>query len=131
MKEKIMKEYIRATHNFDNNTREWTYRGERGGEKFEQWNNPKLQDSLIFRPITPRRWSFGVHALKRDQWMGTNWIIDETINMYTAHASDATEEFLEFIKNNPNHREIIQQHIEEEFKLLIELDMVRVRERKS
>jgi hypothetical protein len=124
-----MKEYIRTTHNFDNETREWNYRGDRSEDKFKQWNDPEVRDKLDFRPIHPRQWSFGVHALRRDQWMGMNWIVDGTIGMYEGHASDATKEFLEFVKNNPNHREIIQQHIEEEFKLLVELDMVRVRER--
>jgi len=28
-----MKEYIRTTHDFDNNTREWVYRGDPGQEK--------------------------------------------------------------------------------------------------
>ena len=41
---------------------------------------------------------------------------------------DYTEEFLEFIKTNPNYREIIQKEVEEELKYLIELDMVRVRD---
>jgi hypothetical protein len=124
-----MKEYIRATHVFDNKQREWIYRGDRGEDKFDVWNSPEVTRNISFRPILPRQWSMGVHALQNDHWMGINWIVDETISMYKAHASDSTQEFLDFITNTPNHREIIRQHIEDELAYLIEMDMVRVREK--
>jgi hypothetical protein len=124
-----MKEYIRSTHNFDNNTREWTYRGDRGQDKFDQWRDPNYFESLAWRPFSPKKWSLGVHALKRDTWMTMNWIIDETIGMYKGGADDHPEEFERFLRNHPNdHRDEIEQHILEEFKLLIELDMVRERD---
>ena len=74
------------------------------------------------------RWSFGVHSLKNDQWRYMRNIIDTTIEYYNAHASDSTEEFKEFVKNNPNHREIIKQGILKEFEILIKSGDVRVRE---
>jgi hypothetical protein len=126
----VKKEYIRATHNFDNNTREWTYRGDRGEEKFEQWRDPALHEALTIRPISPKQWSLGVHALKRDMWMSMDWIVNETIGMYKGGADDNPQGFEQFLKDHPtDHRDIIEQHILEEFKLLIELDMVRERER--
>ena len=35
-----MKEYIRTTHNFDNKTREWEFRGDKGQDKFGIWTSP-------------------------------------------------------------------------------------------
>lgn len=120
-----MKEYIRTTHNFNNETREWEYRGDREGEKFIEWNDSTVRDKLSFRQT---KWSFGVHALKSDMWMSINWVVDETIEEYKGHASDRTEEFLEFIKTDTNYREIIQKDVEKELEYLIELDMVRGRD---
>lgn len=121
-----MKEYIRSTHNFDNNTREWEYRGDRGQDKYgvDGWafgGDPrdKSLEGL---------WTFGVHALERDGWRYMRTIIDNTIGMYNAHASDRTEEFKKFVKDNPNHRDIIKQHILKELEDLIAKDMVRVRD---
>lgn len=124
----MKKEYIRATHNFDNKTREWTYRGDRGEEKFEEWHTPEVLEGTCFKD-KDTKWSLGVHALKRDQWMGIDWIIMETIDAFRGDAGDNYREFEQFMKNNPNYKEIIQQHIENELKFLIELDMVQVRER--
>jgi len=124
----MKKEYIRATHNFDNKTREWTYRGDRGQEKFEEWHKAEAEGLNII-PIEPRTWSIGVHALKRDQWMDIKWIVWETIREFKGDAGGNCEEFEQFMDDNPDHEEIIQQHIENDFKRLIELDMIRVRER--
>jgi hypothetical protein len=124
----MKKEYIRATHNFDNKTREWTYRGDRGQEKFEEWNNPGTRDKTVFKE-EDTRWSLGVHALRHDQWMGMDWILWETKNAFKGDAGGNYREFEQFLKDNPDHDQIIQQHIENELKFLIELDMVQVRER--
>jgi hypothetical protein len=119
----MKKEYIRTTHNFDNETREWIGRDGRGQDKHKEWNDLDVIDSI------PRsKWSFGVHALSRDHWMGIEWIIDETIKMFKGHASDYTKEFEEFIKNTPNYRDIIKKDIEEELVYLVKIDMVRVKE---
>lgn len=119
----MKKEYIRATHNFDNVTREWTYRGDRGQEKFEEWCNAEM-DGLV-----ETTWSLGVHALARDRWMDMKWIVWETIQEFKGDAGGNCREFKQFLKDNPNHEEIIQQHIENDFKFLVELDMVQMRER--
>lgn len=112
-----MKEYIRTTHNFNNDTREWEYRKEND----KKWESPEL----IYRK-TPK-WSFGVHALMDDKWMNMRWIIDETIKLHQDCAGVNTEKFDKFIQNTPNYRKIIKQCIEKELKILIKLDMVRVR----
>src|ERR1035437_4119504 len=122
----MKKEYIRATHNFDNSSREWTYRGDRGQEKFEEWRNAEM-DGLNSK--IESTWSLGVHALERDQWMDMQWIVHETIRGFRGDAGDNYREFEQFLKDNPNYKEIIQQHIENDFKLLVKLDMVQVRER--
>lgn len=129
-----MKEYIRSTHNFDNNTREWEYRGDKGQDKYGEigWSfggNGGNEYDERHRKLGSI-WSFGVHALERDSWRYMRTIIDNTINMYKGHASDSTKEFEEFIKNNPNHRELIKKDILKELEILIELDMVRVRDNK-
>jgi hypothetical protein len=123
-----MKEYIRATHNFDNITREWTYRGDRGQEKFDEWSNPETRGKTVFKE-EDTKWSLGVHALRRDEWMSMDWIIWETIRAFKGDAGGNYREFEKFLADNPDHQKIIQQHIENEFKILIPLDMVQVRER--
>ena len=126
----MKKEYIRATHNFDNKTREWIYRGDRGQDKFEQWSNPEVTDKTCVKEINgDTKWSLGVHGLRRDQWMNMDWIVRETIEAFRADAGGNWQECYKFLRENPNHKEIVQQHIENDFKLLIELDMVQVRER--
>lgn len=115
-----MKEYIRTTHNFNNDTRKWEYRGDRGCEKFETWKNIDICDDS-----RTTQWSFGVHALKSDTWMSIGWIIDETISMFKGDAAGNIKDVELFIKNNPNYREIIQKDVEDELKFLVEIDQVR------
>jgi hypothetical protein len=126
----MKKEYIRTTHNFDNDTREWTFRGDRGEEKYKEWNDPEVLKKITFRPSYPPFWSMGVHALKDDRWMGIEWIVDETIKMYKGGAYDRPDLFEKFIEENKDHREIIKEMVLEELEYLIKLDMVRERERK-
>lgn len=80
-----MKEYIRTTHNFNNTTRTWEYRGNKGEDKYEVWNLPETRekiDKILFKPLTtPRNWSIGVHALRLDRWMDMKWILWETTNL--------------------------------------------------
>lgn len=125
----MSKEYIRTTENFSNETREWTFRGDRGQEKFEEWNEPGLQWSLCTRPVEPKKWSLGVHALSRDHWMDMSWIIAKTCKMFYGDAAGNLREFEYWVKSTPNWREIMQKDIEEELEDLIKLDMVRVREK--
>jgi len=122
-----MKEYTRSTHTFNNETREWKYRGDIDEDKHDMWSvttNERIKK-------LGHLWSFGVHALERDSWRYMRSIIDNTISMYLGHASDDTEEFEKFVKNTPNHREIIKNDILKELEILIELDMVRVRDNKQ
>lgn len=118
------KEYTRTTHNFNNETRMWEYRGDRGGDKYEQWNSDevrtKLQESM-------RQWSFGVHGLESGHWMSLHCIVENAIKYFQNDSTDYTEEFLELKKNNPNYREIVALDIVKELEYLIEIDMVRVR----
>jgi hypothetical protein len=120
-----MKEYIRTTHNFDNNTRRWVYRGERGMDKYELWNSPEIRDKCTWRDTYPF-YSLGVHALKDYQWMGIEWIVDETIKEYKGDAAGNKTEFEKFINETLNYREIIKRDILEELDFLISIDMVRV-----
>lgn len=113
-----MKQYIRTTQNFDNETREWIDR--------DEWRDPNTLELL---KASYQKWSFGVHALRRDIWVDMDWIVDETIKMFKGHASDNTKEFLKFISETQNYQEIIQRDIEKEFETLIQLDMIRVREK--
>jgi hypothetical protein len=122
----MKKEYIRSTHKFDNETREWIYRGDRGEDKYEEWNAVDVNHRVITKNIN----SFGVHALKRDQWMDMEWIIDETIRMYIGGASDRTREFRELMDDTPEKefRDILRKDILEELEYLISIGMVMVRE---
>jgi len=118
-----IKEYIRSTHIFDNEKREWIRR------EVIAWN--RVDGRLDTGPIYPRRWSLGVHALENDQWDYLHTIINRTIDMYKNYASDSTEEFLEFIKTTPDYRKIIKQHIMKELESLILFDVVQVREKEA
>ena len=124
----MRKQYIRATHNFDNTTREWTYRGDRGQEKFEEWRNAETCDKTPFTE-EDTRWSLGVHVLKHDYWMDMKWIVWETIQTVKCDVGGNYREFEKFLIDTPNYDEIIRQHIENDFKILVPIDMVRVRER--
>lgn len=125
-----MKEYVRTTHNFSNETREWTYRGAMGQEKHEEWLKAE-QDGFNFKSIKLEKWSLGLHILKLDMWMSMDWIVWETIEAYKGDAGGNCQEFEQFLKDNPNHKQIIQQQTEHELEALIKLDMVRVRERQK
>ena len=116
-----MKEYIRTTHNFSNETRKWVYRGDRGQEKHEAWDKVDC--------IDVPKYSFGVHALKDAYWMSFDWIVSETIKMFIDNAAGNCHEFGEWFKTTPNAREIIAKDVQKELEMLVELDMVRVRER--
>jgi|SRR5579862_454639 len=120
----MTKEYIRTTHNFNNETREWIFRGDRGQDKYGAWDYERLR---ILGPI----WSFGVHALKRDGWRRMDWIVEETIKMYLGGAAcpSIEKKFKEFINSTPDYKAIIEQHILKEFEILIKEDQVRVREK--
>ena len=61
-----IKEYIRSTHIFDNDTREWIGRDEQGQDKWKEWNTREVAQ-MCSSPIFPTKWSFGVHALHRDR----------------------------------------------------------------
>lgn len=122
-------EYIRATHRFDNLKREWVYRGDGGEEKFEEWISDEVQHKTICKPADGSFHGFGVHALRDDQWMDVEWIVDETINMYKGCASDRTREFKKFIEE-PNNREILKNNILEELEYLVSIGMVMKREHK-
>jgi len=122
-------EYIRSTHRFDNEIREWIYRGEKGEDKFEEWNTREVFEKTIVRKNKPF-YSFGVHSLKSHMWMGLDWIVEETIKMFKGYPHDNnTKEFLKFIKETPNHREVIENHILEDLEILISLGMVMKREK--
>ena len=122
-------EYIRATHRFDNVTREWIYRGDSGEDNFEEWNTPEVNKSTTFRPKEKCPfYSFGVHALRRDQWMDISWIVDETINMYIGDAAGNTRKFKKWVESTPNHRDIIEKDVLEELEHLISIGMVIKRE---
>lgn len=119
-------EYIRSTHRFDNETREWIYRGDRGEDKHEEWNTTEVRERTAFRkhPF----YSFGVHALKSDQWMDIDWIINETIQMYNGDAAGNMSEFKRFIENTPSYKDIIKGDVLEELEYLISIGMVMEKE---
>lgn len=119
-------EYIRSTHRFDNCLREWIYRGDRGEDKHVEWNTPEIIQNTVFRRRSPF-YSFGVHALKDDRWMGMDWVVDETIKMYIEGASDRTLEFKEFMDTNPNYRDIVRRDVLEELEYLVSVGMVMKR----
>lgn len=121
-----MKEYTRTTHNFNNETRMWEYRGDRGGDKFDQWNSEEVRSKLQ-KLHSECKWSFGVHGLESGWWMSLSWIVESTIKDLENNATDYTDKFLELKKNDPNYKEIVALHIIREFEYLIELDMVRCR----
>lgn len=116
-----VKEYTRSTHYFNNSTREWVYRGDRGEEKWKEWNENGISLKLC---EDPPKWSLGVHGFTRDHgWVYLKNVIDNNINYYS-HDEQFDEEF----KLIPNQREVVKKAILEEFETLIKLDMVRVRE---
>jgi len=126
----MKKEYIRSTHYFDNKTRTWIYRGDRGQDR-PDWNDPELITKVCTRPCEPKNHSMGVHALRDHMWMDIKWIVSETLKMYYGGADGEPTKFKEWYKNTPNARELIQKDIEEELEMLIKLDMVQVRETPS
>ena len=116
-----MKEYIRTTHDFNNETREWDFR-------FSSEHDQKRSDEL--RTLEGSSWSMGVHAMEQDQWRYLRSIIDTTIDMWERGAGDYTGE-LEIKKlkeNNPNYREIIKQDILKEFEILEKYGEIKVRD---
>lgn len=121
-----MKEYIRTTHNFDNNSRTWIYRGSQGEDKHEQWSSHE-----VCNRNTPFYYSLGVHTLNSGWWMSLDWIVSETITAFDQGASDGTEEFKEFVKTNPDYRKIIEKDVIGELEYLVSIDMVRVRVRET
>ena len=118
-----MKEYIRATHNFNNVTREWDNIEHK---KLDYWHNLNEKIKALGQPL----WSFGVHALERDSWRYMRSIIDNTIGMYKGGGADESirREFLNFIESTPNYREIIKRDILREFEILIASGDVMVRD---
>ena len=129
-----MKQYIRTTHNFNNETREWDFRGDRGGDKQEDPNWRFGGKDKPYKESDKYNWSMGPHTLKNDRWNYMRSIIDETINCYKNDAADgqgSSENFKKFCEENPNYREIIKQDILREFEYLISIDMVRVRDNKQ
>jgi len=123
-------EYIRATHRFDNNTRTWIYRGDRGEDMFEKWNTTEVIIQTTSRPKdkTPF-YSFGAHALRNDMWMDLDWIVEETIKMYCGDAAGNSDEFKRFMENTPSHRDIIKKDVLDELEYLISIGMVMKREK--
>lgn len=127
-----MKEYIRTTHNFNNETREWEFRGDKGNDKHGIWDYKNNDEKLkLLRKETGHLYSMGVHALERNYWMTIDQIVTETIKMYRGGAVDWSieKEFIKFVAENENYKEIIKSDILKELEYLIELDEVRVREK--
>lgn len=126
-----MKEYIRTTHNFNNETREWEFRGDKGNDKHGIWSF-SISDEQIKRleKENGHLYSMGVHALSRDYWMSIESIVNDTIKMYLTGAVDWSiqEEFELFMSKNLNYKEIVKSDILKELDILISLDEVRVRE---
>lgn len=120
-----MKNWIRATHNFCNETREWIYRGDRGQDKHELWNSDEVRSKLETKMF---KYSLGVHALRRDQWMSLDWIVDETIKAYLGGADDRPMEFEKFIQNTPDYIQIIKSDVLKQLKYLVSIGMVEERE---
>ena len=117
-----MKEYIRTTSDFNNETREWD-------DRFSYEYYRKMDEELE-KLEGDYSWSMGVHALHRDRWIYLRSIIDNTLDMWERGAGDYTGE-LEIKKlkeNNPNYREIIKQHILKEFELLEKYGLIKVRD---
>lgn len=114
-----MKEYIRTTHNFNNKTREWEYRGDKDGDEHGQW----CKD--VSFPDT--KWILNLHFLSKYHWTYLRTIIDNAISYYE------NVKFVEFEalkKENPNYRRMLKNEILKQLEVLINLDMVRVRENK-
>ena len=117
-----MKEYIRTTSDFNNETREWD-------DRFSYEYYRKMDEELE-KLEGDYSWSMGVHALHRDRWIYLRSIIDNTLDMWERGAGDYTGE-LEIKKlkeNNPNYRAIIKQHILKEFELLEKYGLIKVRD---
>ena len=111
-----MKEYIRTTHNFNNSSREWEYRRDKGGDKYND-------SDWMFPVIPPIKWSLGVHALRSDRYSYLRTIIDETI-LYFSNDGQFKEKFLK----TENIRDAVRKDILKELEILIKLDMVRAKE---
>lgn len=122
----MKKYYIRTTHNFNNETREWEYRGCKGGDKYELWNSDEVREKTLFRK-TPS-YSFGVHGLESHQWMDLDWIVNNTIEDFLCDTAGNMNKFKEFMKENPDYRSVVEKDVLEELNYLISLDMVRVKE---
>lgn len=121
-----MKEYIRSTHNFCNKTRTWIYRGDRGQDKYELWNSDEVKAKIETQMY---KYSIGVHALKSEQWMSLDWIVDETIKAFRGGADDKPDAFELFIQNNVDYVQIIKSDILKELKYLVSIGMVEERDR--
>jgi hypothetical protein len=116
-----MKEYIRTTHNFNNETREWD-------DRFSSEYFRKTSEEI--GNLGGCYWSMGVHALEQDQWRYLRSIIDTTIDMWERGAANYTGELAikELKENNPNYREIIKQDILKEFEILEKYGEIKVRD---
>lgn len=107
-----VKQYIRTTHNFDNETREWKYR-------------PEVCDFLAYTPQIHPFWSLGVHALELDSWQFLRQIVDFTVDYFL---KEDMAKFKEFMDHDSQYRQVVKEDILQELRYLIQKDMVRVRE---
>lgn len=127
-----MKEYIDVRSNFNNITREWEHRDEKGHDKYNIWTSIFWKDLGDEIDKISCRWSLGVHALNRNWYMTIDSIIEETIGAFRGGAVDNSIlcDFEKFVKKTPNFRIKIGEDIQRELDILVKHGVVKVRDKK-
>lgn len=116
--------FIRTTHNFDNKTREWIYRGDKGQDMEKKWqNNDNFANDELY-------WCLGVHVLEQNRWMTFKEVVDETILGFEKGAAghEGEDSLARLKKDRPlNWREYFEMDVEEDLRFLVRKGMVAIK----